>query len=193
LVIEHCIFTFLERGGIVGESEAIPTASRFRSKMVLILLPLALTLVAAACAADSEGSSSGGDTFATTSIAAQTTTSTSQTTASAPQVTTATAGETIAYKLAVIDGVSSVSPGDSTVTTYQGALDRAGKSCPNDTEQRLADMAVVASQILANDYGKSVSTLEMLGAVSESLAGTGLEPSDCAETFAALVVLMGGG
>jgi hypothetical protein len=149
--------------------------------------------MAAACAADNDGSSSGDDTIATTSIAAQTTAGTPQTTTSTPQATTATAGETLAYKLAVIDGVSSVSPGDSTVTTYQGALDRARKSCPNNPEQRLADMAVVGSQILASDYGKSVSTLEMLGAVSESLAGTGLEPSDCAETFAALVVLMGGG
>jgi hypothetical protein len=141
----------------------------------------------AACSSDGEGDSSGGTTSAAASTAVEATTST------AAKATTTTAGETLAYKLAVIDGVSGVSPGDSTVTAYQRALDQAGRSCPNNTEQELADMAVVGSQLLASDYAKSVTTLEMLQAVSESLAGTGLEPGDCADIYASLVVLIGGG
>ena len=92
----------------------------------------------------------------------------------------------IEYKVAVVDAGGYVDPDDSIVSVYRSALSRAESNCSN-SKQELADMAVKATQILA-DNGIQATALEMVEAVNDSVAG--LDAGDCTEVYAVLITLM---
>lgn len=93
----------------------------------------------------------------------------------------------VEYQLAVID--TGADPPSSLVDQYSAALDRTEVKCVQE-RRMVGDMATRAMQIIAEEYGKDVATLEMIRGVDDAIPDG--ETMDCAETFAVMIALIGG-
>ena len=81
-------------------------------------------------------------------------------------------------------------PSAAAVRRYGRLLDTLDSRC-TDRRSMLGDMAVRATQLVKEDSGKTVKVLEVLEGMVEGTAG--LRSVECAQYFAALIVLIGAG
>ncbi|MEX0833596.1 MAG: hypothetical protein WD276_06965 [Actinomycetota bacterium] len=93
---------------------------------------------------------------------------------------------TVPCKAATLDQGTYVAPDDPVIFEYQQAFEALQKNC-SDSEERLADMAVVSQQQM-QERGVTESLLSILEAVDASIPAR-LSQKTCADIFASYVVL----
>lgn len=94
----------------------------------------------------------------------------------------------LAFILAVADTGDST-PSDSTVRTYQAALDAVDGMCKEDPNTTHADYALKAKELAAQE-GVSVQALEVLQGMAISATEQREFGVDCADAYAVFVVLL---
>lgn len=143
-----------------------------RADMSRLVAPLLLfAVLAVACGGSSSGSSTSSGTSPST-----------------PRPT-ASPAPSIGYKLAVIDGEDVTSESDPRVVIFNGLLRELASRCANADAEQVADYAVTARRLLAENYRVDITVYAALSALDAATVGaTGL---DCAEIASTFVVLAG--
>ncbi len=137
-------------------------------------------------------------TSTSVSTSSASTSAQTSTAASAPESTTTASGaatqawseDDIEYKLASLDAGFLLDSDDPRIAGYKDALDDAEGACAAEDRTELGDLAVKGRELLA-DQSIDSTNLELLMAMHDAAAGTGVERSvACSEIIGTVVFLM---